>query len=229
MARLVAEVQARGAKLVLVGDHEQLQAIGAGAPFRALASRLGFAELTEVRRQHDAGDRAASVAFASHRTAEGLTHYMGKGAIRFEASRAEARAAVAAAWLADRARDPDATRLVLAHRRADVAALNAAIRSGLQERGLLGAGPGAGEQVIATRDGPRALVPGDRVVFLENNRDLGVKNGLGGLLEAVSSDHLLIRPDGRPDALRVDLAQYRALDHVYPMAYTDVWVTIACT
>lgn len=215
MARLVSEVQARGAKLVLVGDHEQLQAIGAGAPFRALAGRLGFAELTEVRRQYDAGDRAASVAFASHRTADGLAHYTGKGAVRFEAGGAEARAAVAAAWLADHARDPEASRLVLAHRRDDVAALNAAIRSGLQERGLLGAGPVAGEQVVQTRDGPRSFVAGDRMVFLENNRDLGVKNGLGGWLEAVAADHLLIRPDGRAGALRIDLAQYRALDHGY--------------
>jgi Ti-type conjugative transfer relaxase TraA len=215
MARLVGIVQARGAKLVLVGDHEQLQAIGAGAPFRALASRLGFAELTEVRRQRDAGDREASVAFASHRTADGLAHYQAQGAIRFAASGVDARAAVAAAWIGDYARAPEATRLVLAHRRADVADLNVIIRAGLQARGLLGAGPGAGEQVIETRDGPRAFVAGDRVLFLENSRDLGVKNGLGGRIEAVASDHLLIRPDGQDRVLRVDPAQYRAFDHGY--------------
>ena len=56
-----------GAKVVLVGDPEQLQAIEAGAAFRALAERHGAAELTEVRRQRrglaaggdaGAGDRA---------------------------------------------------------------------------------------------------------------------------------------------------------------------------
>lgn len=215
MARLVGEMQARGAKLVLVGDHEQLQAIGAGAPFRALAERIGFAELTEVRRQRDPGDREASVAFASHRTADGLAHYQAQGAIRFEASGAEARVAVASAWIDDYARAPEATRLVLAHRRADVADLNAAIRSGLQARGLLGAGSAAGEELIQTRDGPRAFVAGDRVLFLENSRDLGVKNGLGGRVEAVASGHLLIWPDGQDRVLRVDPAQYRAFDHGY--------------
>lgn len=215
MARLVGEMQARGAKLVLVGDHEQLQAIGAGAPFRALAERVGFAELTEVRRQRDPGDREASVAFASHRTADGLAHYQERGAIRLEASSAEARVAVASAWIDDYARAPEATRLVLAHRRADVADLNALIRTELQERGLLGSGAAAGEEVIQTRDGPRAFVAGDRVLFLENSRDLGVKNGLGGRVEAMASGHLLIRPDGQDRVLRVDPAQYRAFDHGY--------------
>ncbi|MGO7733853.1 AAA family ATPase, partial [Rhizobium johnstonii] len=44
-------IEHAGAKLVLVGDHEQLQAIGAGAPFRAIAEAVGHAQLSEVRRQ----------------------------------------------------------------------------------------------------------------------------------------------------------------------------------
>ncbi|MGO6697763.1 AAA family ATPase, partial [Rhizobium johnstonii] len=51
LARFVDEVKRAGAKLVLVGDHEQLQAIGAGAPFRAIAEAVGHAQLSEVRRQ----------------------------------------------------------------------------------------------------------------------------------------------------------------------------------
>jgi ATP-dependent exoDNAse (exonuclease V) alpha subunit len=49
LARFVEEVNRAGAKLVLVGDHEQLQAIGAGAPFRAIAEAVGHAQLSEVR------------------------------------------------------------------------------------------------------------------------------------------------------------------------------------
>ncbi len=41
--------EARGAKIVLVGDHEQLQAIGAGAPFRAIAEEIGHAEIRRQR------------------------------------------------------------------------------------------------------------------------------------------------------------------------------------
>ncbi|MGN8155137.1 AAA family ATPase, partial [Agrobacterium sp. 22094] len=75
LARFVAETETRGAKLVLVGDHEQLQAIGAGSPFRAIAERIGSVELTDIRRQKHDWQREASVAFATHRTADGLQQY----------------------------------------------------------------------------------------------------------------------------------------------------------
>jgi hypothetical protein len=51
-------VQAR-AKVVLVGDDQQLAAIDAGGGFRALRLRLGASELTENRRQQQAWEREA--------------------------------------------------------------------------------------------------------------------------------------------------------------------------
>src|SRR3546814_11497195 len=67
LARFVTEAEARGAKIVLVGDHGQLQAIGAGAPFRAITAQIGHAELSAIRRQRVDWPREASVAFAPHR------------------------------------------------------------------------------------------------------------------------------------------------------------------
>ncbi|MGO8657117.1 AAA family ATPase, partial [Rhizobium ruizarguesonis] len=66
LARFVDEVRRAGAKLVLVGDHEQLQAIGAGAPFRAISEAVGHAQLSEVRRQRTDWQKQASIDFASH-------------------------------------------------------------------------------------------------------------------------------------------------------------------
>ncbi len=48
-----------GAKVVLVGDPKQLPESDAGGLFAALAHRLGYAELTENRRQLDPEERAA--------------------------------------------------------------------------------------------------------------------------------------------------------------------------
>ncbi|NKW82639.1 hypothetical protein HGG72_23895, partial [Ochrobactrum pecoris] len=41
--------EVRGAKIVLVGDHERVAkaTIGAGAPFRAIADQIGHAELSD--------------------------------------------------------------------------------------------------------------------------------------------------------------------------------------
>ena len=77
---------------MLVGDPEQLQPIGAGAAFRAVAERVGMVELEGIRRQREDWQRAASVDFGRHRTEEGLAAYAERGAIRFE-DEAERRAA----------------------------------------------------------------------------------------------------------------------------------------
>src|SRR5690606_19580365 len=46
MERILTEAEKRGAKVVLAGDPEQLQAIEAGAAFRSIAERYGAYELT---------------------------------------------------------------------------------------------------------------------------------------------------------------------------------------
>ena len=60
MERVLFAAQTAGAKVVLIGDPEQLQAIEAGAAFRALAERHGAAEITTVRRQHEPWQRDAT-------------------------------------------------------------------------------------------------------------------------------------------------------------------------
>jgi ATP-dependent exoDNAse (exonuclease V) alpha subunit len=54
MAELTAKARASGAKLILVGDDEQLASIERGGMFGALRQEHGAAELHEVRRVADA-------------------------------------------------------------------------------------------------------------------------------------------------------------------------------
>ncbi len=215
LSRVLAEADRSGAKVVLVGDPEQLQPIGPGAAFRAVAERVGFVELGEVRRQREGWQRDASVDFARHRTAEGLTAYAERGAVRFEADTGAARQAIVADLIADMDARPDGSRLALAHRRVDVAELNDAIRAARQSRGELG-----GEQVYRTNEGERAFAVGDRLLFRENNRDLGVKNGMLGTVERAELGRLEVRLDtakgpGQGRAVSVSMADYAAVDHGY--------------
>lgn len=215
LARFIGEADRMGAKIVLVGDPEQLQPIGAGAAFRAVAERVGFVELEGIRRQCEGWQRAASVDFGRHRTAEGLAAYAAHGAIRFEATAEDARSAIVRDVVADMDARPDGSRLVLAHRRVDVQDLNEAIRGVRRARGEL-----AEERVYQTTEGERAFAPGDRVLFRENNRDLGVKNGMLGTVEKATEGRLSIRLDsaqgpGQGRAVSVSMADYAAVDHGY--------------
>ncbi|CAH1647944.1 MULTISPECIES: Ti-type conjugative transfer relaxase TraA [Chelatococcus] len=240
LSRFVNEAEARGAKIVLVGDHEQLQAIGAGAAFRAIAEQIGHAELSEIRRQRVDWQREASVAFATHRTAEGLAAYREHGDIRFSESGEDARGEIVRDYLADRDQRPDGTRVAMAHRRADVRAINEAIRSELQERGKLARanvaedGPGSGDVAqeatqerkgpaggltFQTNDGKRDFATGDRIVFLENNRDLRVKNGMLATVDHVEPGRIIATLDGPKGAegrsVAVPMNDYQAIDHGY--------------
>ncbi|XUR33347.1 BID domain-containing protein (plasmid) [Rhizobium leguminosarum bv. trifolii] len=114
----------------------------------------------------------------------------------------------------------------MAHRRDDVRAINAGIRSRLQERGELATGSNPsddkGEELsYQTNNGRRAFARGDRIVFLENNRDLAVKNGMLGEVIAVAPDAIDVRLDGKaqtPDGQRqvtVPVNRYQAFDHGY--------------
>ncbi|MDE8345208.1 MAG: Ti-type conjugative transfer relaxase TraA [Acidocella sp.] len=215
LSRFITEADEAGAKIVLVGDPEQLQPIGAGAAFRAVAERVGMVELEGIRRQREDWQRAASIAFGRHRTGEGLAAYAARDAIRFEGDTELARSAIVRDVMGDRDARPDGSRLVLAHRRVDVAALNDAIRDARQERGEL-----TGELVYQTSEGARAFAPGDRLLFRENNRELGVKNGMLGTVERAEEDRLTVRLDsakgpGLGRAVEVSTADYAAVDHGY--------------
>jgi hypothetical protein len=221
LSRFITEADRAGAKIVLVGDPEQLQPIGPGAAFRAVAERVGFAELEGIRRQREDWQREASVDFGRHRTAEGLAAYADRGAIRLEETGERARDAIVRDVTADMEARPDGSRLVLAHRRADVRDLNDAIRAARQGRGEL-----TDERVYRTTEGERAFAAGDRILFRENNRDLGVKNGMLGTVErthgvgAADDGRLAVRLDsaagpGQGRAVSVSMADYAAVDHGY--------------
>lgn len=79
MQRVLAHAEHAGAKVVMVGDPEQLQAIEAGAAFRALAERHAAAEITEVRRQRTDWQRQATRRLAVGLTAEALEAYQRAG------------------------------------------------------------------------------------------------------------------------------------------------------
>ena len=84
----------------------------------------------------------------------------------------------------------EASRLALTHRRKDVHAINQTIR---QMRKL--SGDLAHEMLFLTKHGPRAFAVSDRIVFTQNDRTLGVKNGMLGSVEAIGDGRLTILLD----------------------------------
>ena len=75
MERVLSHAREAGAKVILVGDPQQLQAIEAGAAFRSIAEDLGSVEITDIRRQREDWQRDATRQLATGRTGEALGAY----------------------------------------------------------------------------------------------------------------------------------------------------------
>ena len=210
LERIVSEAAERGAKVVLVGDAEQLQPIEAGAAFRAIAERVGYQELSGIRRQREAWQRNASCDFARGAAGPGIQSLPGSRRDPFrrepepgqggaDQELGEYRAAQGA----------EKASLILAHTRADVRELNLQARAILKERGELGKEArvevvrelAADDGTISIERGERYFAQGERVMFLKNDRELGVKNGsLGTVAEVKQGFHA--RGAGRRGAAR---------------------------
>jgi Ti-type conjugative transfer relaxase TraA len=216
MEQVLSAADLAGAKVVLVGDAEQLQAIEAGAAFRALTERHGAAEITEIRRQREDWQREATRELATGRTGAALDRYEGAGMVMGHETRKAARGALVDGWEAVRQARPEASQVMLAHTRTDVAELNQLARARMRDAGALGE-----DQVVQTERGQRTFAPGDRVMFLRNERSMGVKNGTLGTVERIDGAALTVRLDGAAllvgerREVRFDLKDYAQIDHGY--------------
>ena len=206
LGRVLKAAEQAGAKVVLLGDDKQLAAIEAGAAFRGVVQHVGAAEITEVRRQKEAWARAAGQELARGSVADGLAAYAERGHVQIHGSRDAAREALAASYVGDKGKG---SQIILAHSNADVQALNQAVRDARKERGEL-----AGSARFVTERGGREFAAGDRIVFLKNDRDLGVKNGTLGTVERAEDGSLAVRLDSG-EARQVQASQYAAVDHGY--------------
>ncbi len=221
MERVLAAAAEAGAKVVLVGDAEQLQAIEAGAAFRAIAERVGVAEITEVRRQRTPWQREATRELATRPHRGGARTATGRRAAVHGHATLDRPRTQLVAWPRRTMRPGRRiSQIILAHRRVDVADLNRRVRAGRQDAGMLGP-----EQVLPTEPWASGrLAEGDRVYFLRNERGLGVKNGTLGTVRRIDGTgeaaRLTVRLDGpegigRGRTVEFDLAEYADLDHGY--------------
>ncbi|PSJ55954.1 Ti-type conjugative transfer relaxase TraA [Pseudaminobacter soli (ex Li et al. 2025)] len=209
LERVLSHAAEAGAKVVLVGDPQQLQSIEAGAAFRSLHDHHGGAEIGAVRRQRVDWQRDATRDLATGRTGAAIHAYDGHGMMHVAATRDQARGNLIERWDRERQASPDKSRIILTHTNDEVRALNESARERMRTAGDLG-----DEVRVAVERGARTFASGDRVMFLQNERGLGVKNGTLGTIERVSVQSISVRTDdGRSVAF--DLKNYDRIDHGY--------------
>ena len=209
LERVLSHAAEAGAKVVLVGDPQQLQAIEAGAAFRSIHERHGGAEIGEVRRQREDWQRDATRDLANGKTGNALEAYRSRSMVNEAQTREQARGDLIDRWDHDRRASPDRSRIILTHTNDEVRALNEAARERMRAADDLG-----DEVGVVVERGARNFASGDRVMFLQNERGLGVKNGTLGTVEQVNEKSMSVRTDdGR--SVHFDLKDYNKIGHGY--------------
>ena len=215
--RLLEHVNSAGAKLVMVGDHQQLQPIDAGGLFRRISDENGYAELNDIRRQINETDRETIKRLIGGDSVEVIERLVEAGQLQVKNDDQVAEAMVDD-WYQHRDAQNPGESLMLAGTRAEVGQLNRIARERLAIGGLLHS-----EVAIQTEKGAKDFAVGDRVIFGRNSRSLGVKNGQLGSLESWRIEprkgnlELTIRMDSGA-AVIFDPAEYGHIDHGYAMS-----------
>jgi Ti-type conjugative transfer relaxase TraA len=209
LERMLSHAAEARAKVVLVGDPQQLQSIEAGAAFRSIHERHGGVEIGEVRRQCEDWQRDATRDLATGRTRDAIHAYHKNGMVHEASTREQARGALIERWDRDRRASPDKSRIILTHTNDEVRTLNEAARERMRDAGDLGQ-----EVRVTVARGERNFASGDRVMFLQNEHGLGVKNGTLGAIEQVSPQSMTVRTDDGRN-VSFDLKDYHRIDHGY--------------
>jgi len=207
IAVIMDEVVLADAKVVLIGDTQQLQAIEAGAAFRGVIERVGHVDLNEIIRQAQIWQKEATKSFALGNISEAMQSYMNKDMIHeFETSES-AKEKMVNDWHETVLESKSS--IMLSYTRDDVKDLNERAREVIKSYGELQA-----ETSYQTKKGERFFGIGERIYFLENNKDLGVKNGTLATIIGLDNTRFAVELD-KGGKITFDIRDYNSIDHGY--------------
>ena len=219
LARLAAQTQAAGAKLVLVGDDRQLPAIEAGGAFSGLATRLGASRLVTNGRQVESWERDALAAVRDGRVAEAASAYVAHGRVRRADDAAALAEATVSGWWASTAAGVDAA--MFGYRRASVAELNARARARMAEAGRLSGPELVVGECTETGLAERRYQAGDHVVCLRNRRRLSGDDSGIGVRNGTRATVVSVDPAAGTARVRTTDGRELALPRAYLEGHTD--------
>ena len=205
LSKIIDEVTFADAKVVLIGDPQQLQAIEAGGAFRGVIERVGHVELNDIRRQKESWQIDATKLLALGEIGDAIGEYGERKMVHAFKDVAKAREAIVNDW--HKAVSENKSAIMLSFTRADVKALNDRARE--VRRAELGI-----EAKFDTHNGKRDFAIKDRIYFLKNDKELGVKNGTLGTIDGFDGWKFEVNLD-KGGKVVFDIRDYNHIDHGY--------------
>ena len=191
MDHILEEAKIRGAKVIFIGDNQQLSAIGQGGALEKLVHRVIPASLTQIYRQKTEVERTISGMIAQYRMEEAINLLEKQEKLSFASTTQEATGAVVDAYMQSITANPEDSVVMLAYGNAQVNSLNKTARERLLASGVLKSQHMAEGGKAMPHMGDMKIALGERIVALKNNRFLGVRNGQVGIVTAIGDNGAL--------------------------------------
>ena len=210
MRSLLEQAKSSGAKIVLVGDPDQLNPIGPGAPLRLLAGQFGYSEMTDIRRQKVDWQRDITYNLAIG-DINAVDAYRDRGNLIMLPAPADAKNELIKEWSKGITSENISGSIIMAHRNSDVLDLNVLARTQLMEIKILN----GEESIIKTNNGNLKILRCERILFTKNDKGIGVKNGNFATVINSSGNTLEVMIDKREIPVTIDLNKYNNISYGY--------------
>jgi hypothetical protein len=163
--------------------------------------------MKQIQRQENELDRAASTHLASGKISQAVDHYLEKNQLQLIESE-QVVLTLLNTW--ESSLDQGlSNQIILAYTRKQVAELNFSAREILLKKGQV-----SGQSIsIQTTFGKLDFAPGDRIVFLKNNRELGVCNGDFATIQSIEGSTIQVQLKDR--SLSFDSSKYPDFNYGY--------------
>jgi len=196
-----------GAKIIAIGDDNQIKPISSGDCFRAVLSNLNdVGHLDEIRRQNADWQKEASVEFSKLNTAKALSIYEHHGKI-YEMTDAKQ---IAEKFLEI---EKIGSAAVLCTTKKECAEINSKIRNLKKENGELG------ENLFNL--GEKSFAKNDQIIFTQNNKTFEVKNGETAIVEKFENGILTVKSGESGEIEKqIDTKSYDKIDYAYAITIT---------
>lgn len=201
--KLVKASNEAGAKLILCGESQQLQSIGAGGLYRTFNERFVTKAVTEINRQRESRDRDMVEDFACGRAEKAIDSLHRNGNLVIKKTNQGRLAQLVQDYTSDPSEYKD--KFIVAATNMDVDSVNDAVRAELKKTGKL-----EGEEVrIEGKDGIfRSYCVGDRIIFTKKQTTDNAENTSQKISNSQTGSVIGIthfESSGKPSALHVQL------------------------
>jgi Ti-type conjugative transfer relaxase TraA len=210
LQNITSYVEKGGGKLIAIGDLQQIQSIGIGGGLSLMQEKAGYALMDNVRRQDVAWQKEATQLFSGDEQSvkSALDVYSSHGNVIASSNPTDSKLSLLNDYTSDYGND---TRLIFAHKKIDVEDFNNGVRKILKHQGELG----EKDYTFKSRKGSIVLSDNDRIVFLENNNRMGVRNGTLATVKGFASDDSVHVELDSGKQLVFSIKDYNNIDHGY--------------